>query len=189
MELKGKDIHQSILSEKLIYQKDFDFYLSWISQFVGHLFMIVVITIFVFTESYSNSDEMLILFLIAPIFWIFSLVNLYRLLTEERLKRIITENTEEENRKMVLKFISENDLSFKETSGNLIVAEYNIFGMDQKKNNSTIFIFLDNSTVLFAVLSDRWRIGRTPVILTYWWYLIKLKRWIKRGKPILNSES
>ena len=159
MKIASINFDESIKSRKLKFKKNFEFYFEIIFQIFINLALIfgLIINLINWKEYGINEKSFLLVFIIFTLY--FNLL-LFKKLTENNLVKIITKNSTEEHKRIVLDYIKQNNIQVLRNSKDTILAidDYGSTGLFSWKKNHIILLFHQNQ-IFFTLLTERQKVN------------------------------
>lgn len=176
--LKNIQIEKSIATKRLQYSKNWTVYLDQILFAFALLFGFVVcpILMYKFELDLSNTNERFIGYVVLPILIFYAVYMTFRTFTQFRLKKIVSNQTSELNRQLILDFAKAKEYKIRVKNNNCIILDQP--KMVEKYARTAVLLFQDE-VVYYTFLQDDFKLN-TPTCISHLIFAWELKKWIKK---------
>ena len=155
MKIESINFEKSIKINQLVFKKNFEYKFDLYFQiFVNSALLFGVIINFINWSNYgTNEKSFLIVFVIFTLFFNYLL---FKKLTENKLIKIFTNFTIEENKIKIIEYLKQNDIQILRDKRNIILAldDFGNTNLFTWKKNHIVILFKENK-ILFTVLTER----------------------------------
>lgn len=180
--LKGVDIEKSIVQKRLCYSK------SWLDYFDTIIFILFFMTgfvvcpllIYIYELDYTNlsPNEKFISIIILPLAILFGIYNVFRKITELRLRKIVTEFNQDLNQKLILEFAKQDGFDIRRKSGYLIVLDKT--SLINPMFAKTAILLVRDKIIYFAMVQDSSKIN-IPTMISHFIFEWRMRKWLRQN--------